>query len=183
MRQISVRTAGSEGRGVSGVLRRSRPSGLFGWGVIVFIVLVFSLPPSAAQTVKQPNIIMIIADDLGWRDAGYHGSEIRTPHLDQLAHDGLRLERHYVYPTCSPARAGLLTGRGAPANSWCHTFEGGSIRFESSARSGLCPFPIGGSAGQETCFLGGKTGECRILDQTEIRNARGRHSHSLAYQP
>ncbi len=79
------------------------------------MILACSLPVSAAQTVKPPNIIIIIADDLGWRDVGYHGSEIRTPHLDRLANDGLRLERHYVYPTCSPTRAGLLTGRN-PSN-------------------------------------------------------------------
>jgi arylsulfatase B len=42
---------------------------------------------------------------------GYPGSEIRTPHLDKLAAAGVRLEHHYVYPTCSPTRAGLLTGR------------------------------------------------------------------------
>jgi arylsulfatase A-like enzyme len=42
---------------------------------------------------------------------GYHRSEIRTPNLDKLARDGVRLERHYAYPTCSPTRAGLLTGR------------------------------------------------------------------------
>jgi arylsulfatase B len=60
---------------------------------------------------QPPNILVLIADDLGWHDVGYHGSEIRTPHLDKFAAAGLKLERHYVYPTCSPTRAGLLTGR------------------------------------------------------------------------
>lgn len=60
---------------------------------------------------RPPNFVVLIADDLGWRDVGYHGSEIRTPNLDRLAREGVRLERHYVYPTCSPTRAGLLTGR------------------------------------------------------------------------
>jgi arylsulfatase A-like enzyme len=59
----------------------------------------------------RPNIVLIIADDLGWRDVGWHGSEIHTPALDRLAKNGVRLERHYVYPTCSPTRAGLLSGR------------------------------------------------------------------------
>jgi hypothetical protein len=69
------------------------------------------LPAAAAAAGRPPNIVVIVADDLGWRDVGYHGSEIRTPHIDKLAAAGVRLERHYVYPTCSPTRAGLLTGR------------------------------------------------------------------------
>jgi arylsulfatase A-like enzyme len=60
---------------------------------------------------RAPNIIFILADDLGWADIGYHDSEIRTPHLDRLAGDGVRLNRHYVYPTCSPTRVALLSGR------------------------------------------------------------------------
>ncbi len=55
--------------------------------------------------------MLLIADDLGWHDVGYHDSDIRTPNLDRLAQKGVRLERHYVCPTCSPTRAGLLTGR------------------------------------------------------------------------
>jgi arylsulfatase A-like enzyme len=65
----------------------------------------------AAEPGRPPNVLIFIADDLGWHDVGYHDSEIRTPNLDRLARAGVRLERHYVYPTCSPTRAGLLTGR------------------------------------------------------------------------
>jgi arylsulfatase A-like enzyme len=76
--------------------------------------MLLAAEPSQAQTARvdrPPNFLIIVADDLGWRDVGYHGSEIRTPNLDALARAGVRLERHYVYPTCSPTRAGLLTGR------------------------------------------------------------------------
>lgn len=59
----------------------------------------------------RPNIVVILADDLGWRDVGWHGGPIRTPHLDQLARDGVRLEQHYVAPVCSPTRSALLSGR------------------------------------------------------------------------
>lgn len=63
------------------------------------------------QDVSPPNIVVIIADDLGWGDVGYHGSEIRTPNIDKLAKEGVELNRFYTTPICSPTRAGLLTGR------------------------------------------------------------------------
>ncbi len=78
------------------------------------VVLLAGLEASGGQAdaaKRPPNFIVLIADDLGWRDVGYHESEIRTPNLDRLAREGVRLERYYVYPTCSPTRAGLLTGR------------------------------------------------------------------------
>jgi arylsulfatase A-like enzyme len=54
---------------------------------------------------------VILADDLGWADVGWRGSEIRTPSLDKLAAEGMRLEQFYVLPMCTPTRASLLTGR------------------------------------------------------------------------
>lgn len=61
--------------------------------------------------MKQPNIVVILADDMGWMDVGYHGSEIQTPNLDQLASEGVRLNQFYVMPACTPTRATMLTGR------------------------------------------------------------------------
>lgn len=58
-----------------------------------------------------PNVLLALADDLGWGDVGYHGSEIRTPVLDRLASEGARLEAFHAQPTCTPSRAALLTGR------------------------------------------------------------------------
>jgi arylsulfatase A-like enzyme len=55
--------------------------------------------------------VIILADDLGWRDVGHHGSEIPTPNIDRLAREGVELDRFYVQPTCSPTRAGLMTGK------------------------------------------------------------------------
>ena len=59
----------------------------------------------------RPNVIVIVADDLGWNDVGYHNPEIQSPNIDRLAAGGVRLEHHYVFPTCSPTRCALLTGR------------------------------------------------------------------------
>src|SRR5207248_9516844 len=91
------------------------------WITCLLLLIWLALPGRAAD---KPNILLIIADDLGWRDVGYHGSEIRTPNLDALAKGGVRLERHYVYPTCSPTRAGLLTGRN-PSRFGIHAPIGG----------------------------------------------------------
>jgi arylsulfatase A-like enzyme len=66
---------------------------------------------AAAGTPQKPNIVLIIADDLGWKDVGFHGSDIRTPNLDALAAGGARLEQFYAQPMCSPTRAALMTGR------------------------------------------------------------------------
>ena len=65
---------------------------------------------ASAQTTR-PNVILFLADDLGWQDVGYHGSEIQTPNIDQMAAGGLRFDRFHSFPLCSPTRAGLMTGR------------------------------------------------------------------------
>lgn len=61
----------------------------------------------------RPNVILILADDLGYGDLSIYGNQmLRTPHLDRLAHEGVRLSQHYSgSPLCAPARAALLTGR------------------------------------------------------------------------
>ena len=64
-----------------------------------------------ADEVMKPNIVFIVSDDQGWRDIGYRNSQISTPHLDRLAKQGVKLEHHYVFPTCSPTRCAILSGR------------------------------------------------------------------------
>jgi len=59
----------------------------------------------------DPNIVFIIPDDLGWSDVGYHGSDIKTPNIDKLAKEGVRLNQNYVMPTCTPTRVSLMTGK------------------------------------------------------------------------
>ncbi|XP_045687216.1 arylsulfatase J [Phyllostomus hastatus] len=64
-------------------------------------------PPASSP----PHLIFILADDQGFRDVGYHGSEIRTPTLDRLAAEGVKLENYYVQPICTPSRSQLITGK------------------------------------------------------------------------
>lgn len=63
-----------------------------------------------AAPAKRPNILLIVADDLGYADIGASGSEIPTPKIDELARSGLQLPRFYTSSLCSPSRAMLLTG-------------------------------------------------------------------------
>ena len=71
-----------------------------------------AIAPATALTQagagRRPNIILLIADDAGWNDVGYHGSEITTPHIDRLAATGAELDQFYACPTCSPTRAAIL---------------------------------------------------------------------------
>lgn len=59
----------------------------------------------------QPHLVMMVVDDLGWADVGYHGSNFATPNIDALALDGAKLERYYVQQVCSPTRSALMTAR------------------------------------------------------------------------
>ena len=77
-------------------------------------LLALLLASLAAHAADKPNIILIYSDDHGWADLGIQGSDqdIRTPHLDAMARDGVRFTRGYVTaPQCVPSRAGVLTGR------------------------------------------------------------------------
>jgi len=75
----------------------------------IFAISCVSSPVRAAD--KKPNIVYIVSDDQGWKDVGYHGSDIKTPNIDRLAATGVRLEQFYAQPMCTPTRAALMTGR------------------------------------------------------------------------
>ena len=67
-------------------------------------------PAQEKAPLKRPNVLLIVADDLGYSDIGAFGGEIATPTLDRLAGEGLRLSNFHVLPTCSPSRSVLLSG-------------------------------------------------------------------------
>lgn len=79
---------------------------------ILFAGLLLAGLAQAQAPAKQPNIVFLLIDDLGYADCGFNGGkEIKTPHIDRLAQSGAIIESHYVQPVCSPTRATLLTGR------------------------------------------------------------------------
>jgi arylsulfatase A-like enzyme len=79
--------------------------------IALALLLTFGTPAGAAE--RPPNIVLIVADDMGYADLGVHGSkDVLTPNIDRLAGEGVRFTDAYVSsPYCSPSRAGLLTGR------------------------------------------------------------------------
>src|SRR5262249_40960921 len=100
----------------SGVMRHSRyllVLGVvaFGWGFLLPTVL--RAEGAAKQTARRPNVLLIVADDLGYAELGCQGcKDIPTPNIDRLAQNGVRCTNGYVScPVCSPTRAGLMTGR------------------------------------------------------------------------
>jgi len=82
---------------------------------IICLLLVLSactgLKKVGKKVSTKPNIIILLADDLGWNDVGFHGGDAITPNLDKLAEDGLQMNRFYMNNSCTPSRIGLLTGK------------------------------------------------------------------------
>ncbi len=83
-------------------------------GLIRLATLVVLVSHAVFAAPHPPNVIFILADDLGWSDLGCYGADFHeTPHLDRLARDGVRFTQAYAMPVCSPTRAAILTGRHA----------------------------------------------------------------------
>ena len=98
-------------------------------------------PADAGERSQRPNIVFILADDLGWADVGYHGSEIETPNIDRLAAAGVRFDQHYVMPTCTPNRVGVLTGRypsryGVTSPAYGKIFDDDTVTLAEAFRRG-----------------------------------------------
>jgi len=86
----------------------------YGLGGLTIVAGVTTLPVTNLQaaTNAKPNIVYIVADDLGWKDVGFNGcADIKTSNLDKLAQDGVKFSQFYAQPMCTPTRAALMTGR------------------------------------------------------------------------
>ncbi len=81
--------------------------------LLPLLLVTFNLLAQDSQTSTQsaPNIVIIIADDLGWNDVGFHNSKLHTPNIDRIAEEGIVLDRFYVSPICTPTRAALMSGK------------------------------------------------------------------------
>jgi arylsulfatase A-like enzyme len=78
----------------------------------LLISLALLSPVAAEPASMKPNVVLILTDDMGYADLGCYGSpDIRTPHIDRLARQGVRLPQFYAAPVCTPSRAALMTGR------------------------------------------------------------------------
>ena len=79
---------------------------------ILFFAITAGSSTSFAKLDPRPNIIIIVADDMGWGDTGYNGNTIqKTPALDRMAAEGIRFDRFYAAcPVCAPTRALIMTG-------------------------------------------------------------------------
>jgi arylsulfatase A-like enzyme len=116
------------------------------WGFCVFIFFGLSLLnplSSVAQNKSKPNIIYIYADDLGYGELGCYGqTKIQTPHIDQLAKEGIRFTQHYSSaPVCAPSRCMLMTGKNPG-----HTYIRGNYEmggFEDEKERGQMPLHEG----------------------------------------
>ena len=98
------------------------------------IIALLALAPLLTTAAPKPNIVFILADDLGYADIGFNGSHyFETPHIDALAENSLALDYAYAYPTCSPSRAALLTGK--------HSFRTGvynvPVLEQNNAKTGI----------------------------------------------
>lgn len=103
----------------------------------------------ASQEPRRPNIVFIMADDLGYADVAFHGGNAPTPHLDKLVSTGTELLQHYVAPVCSPTRTSLMTGR-----FWSR-FNVTSPQNNRALPQGTVTLPtVLRNAGYDTCLTG-----------------------------
>ena len=78
---------------------------------LTLVSLLFFGCATVAEAADKPNVLMIVADDLGWSDVGWHRGIAKTPRMDALVNEGIELDRHYVQPVCTPTRTALMSGR------------------------------------------------------------------------
>ena len=82
---------------------------------LALVAIIFVTNSPASDAASRPNVLLIVADDLGYSDIGCYGGDIQTPQLDKLAADGLRFTQFYNTARCWPSRAAILTGYYAQA--------------------------------------------------------------------
>ena len=88
--------------------------------IVAAILITLSFLSCQQKAERRPNVVLIMADDIGFSDIGCYGSEIKTPNIDRLAKSGLRFQTFYNMAKCNPTRSTLLTGRYSGGNGVVH---------------------------------------------------------------
>jgi arylsulfatase A-like enzyme len=102
----------------------------YGLALLVAITLATSPQLARADAPRRPNVLLILVDDMGHGDLGFHGNPIiKTPNLDKFARRSLRMKYFYVSPVCAPTRASLLTGRYNYRTGAIDTFLGRALMY------------------------------------------------------
>ncbi|MEE2778456.1 MAG: sulfatase-like hydrolase/transferase [Acidobacteriota bacterium] len=124
---------------------------------LVLLVATIVTGAALAQTDRPLNLVLIVADDLGYSELGSYGSEIETPFLDRLADDGVRFSSFYATPRCSPSRAALLTGVAPHRAGVGHlNRDWGDASYRGRIRSDLPILPEILRAGGHRTYMVGK---------------------------
>ena len=126
-------------------------------GLLLPSLLACTAPDPGMATDERPNIVIILVDDMGYSDVGAYGGEINTPHLDQLAEDGLRFRQFYNAARCCPTRASLLTG--------VYPHQAGMGRMVSSLGSDPTPGPYQGFLNDQSMTLAELVGASSLCSQ------------------
>jgi arylsulfatase A-like enzyme len=116
----------------------------------IFLILL-AISQLAFAAPRQPNVILVMTDDQGYGDLGCHGNKlIRTPNIDKLHSESVRLTNYHVDPTCSPTRAALLTGRYSTRTGVWHTIMGRSLMARDEVTLG----DVFAAGGYQTAMFG-----------------------------
>ncbi|MCO5761171.1 MAG: sulfatase-like hydrolase/transferase, partial [Chromatiaceae bacterium] len=143
------------------------------------MVAAFAAPAMAyaEDAPRRPNIVIILADDMGFADMGAFGSEIKTPNLDSLANEGVRFTNFYTHASCSPTRSMLLSGVDTHVNGlgnmneWIAPNQAGVPGYEGNLNKRVATLPqLLKDAGYHT-YMAGKWHLGKAPDQ--IPAARG----------
>jgi arylsulfatase A-like enzyme len=125
------------------------------------IALAAPVAAAAADAPRRPNIVVILADDMGFADMGSFGGEIRTPNLDSLAREGVRFTNFYTHASCSPTRSMLLTGVDTHLNGlgnmdeWIAPNQRGAVGYEGYLNDRVVTMPqLLKAAGYHTYMVG-----------------------------
>ena len=111
------------------------------------LVLALVAPAETASGQDRPNIVLIVTDDMGYSDMGSFGSEIKTPHFDALADDGVRFTQFYTHASCSPTRSMLLSGVDTHLNGlgnmneWTAPNQAGEAGYEGVLNDQVATLP------------------------------------------